>query len=504
MIHYWHNSENIKGRIYIPKYYDPSILDDLQSLQATHELLSVQQLVDEQVISFKTGHEIGKLAYGTGDIPFVRTSDISNWEIKSIPKQGVSEEIYNKYAESQDVQVGDILLVRDGTYLIGTNCIITALDKNILYQSHILKIRVNDKKKIDPYLLFLALNTDIIQRQIRSVQFTSDTIDTIGRRYLEFIIPIPKDKNKKRDLAKKAQSLLDIRERGKAFIKHSPVLMEAVLSENTVEPIKAFLAKRWEDILSELKQDTITAEFGNFNMFWQSSGKIRGRIYLPKYYDPEIIEELNSLSKTCNCISIGELIEQEVLRCSTGDEVGKMAYNTGSIPFVRTSDFSDWEIKYDPKQGVSEEIYEQYAVSQDVKEGDILLVRDGTYLVGTSCIITENDSKILYCGGLYKIRVIDNSIVTPWLLIGLLNSYIVKRQIRTKQFTRDVIDTIGKRLTEVVIPIPKSRSVQEQIAEKIKNVVLSRINTRQSILLLAQDLVAKCDQLGATLGNNGT
>jgi len=139
-----------------------------------------------------------------------------------------------------------------------------------------------------------------------------------------------------------------------------------------------------------------------------------------------------------------------------------------------------------------------------VKEGDILLVRDGTYLVGTSCIITENDSKILYCGGLYKIRVIDNSMISPWLLIGLLNSYIVKRQIRTKQFTRDVIDTIGKRLTEVVIPIPKSRAVQEQVAEKIKNVVLSRINTRQSILLLAQDLVAKCDQLGAALDNNGT
>ena len=492
MIHYWHDRENIKAGIYIPKYYDPSFLDELHSLKATHELLSVKQLVNDQVISFKTGHEIGKLAYGTGDIPFVRTSDISNWEIKSVPKQGVSEEIYNEYAALQDIQVGDILLVRDGTYLIGTNCIITTLDQNVIYQSHILKIRVNDKKKIDPYLLFLTLNTDIVQRQIRSVQFTSDTIDTIGKRYLEFIIPIPKDEKKKKDLTEQTQSLLDVRERGKAFIKHSPVLMEAVLSENRVEPIKSFFAKKWEEILLELKQDTVTAELGNFNMFWQSSGKIRERIYLPKYYNPEIIEELNSLNKTCNCISIGELIEQEVLQCTTGVEVGKMAYNTGSIPFIRTSDFSNWEIKHDPKQGVSEEIYKQYAASQDVVEGDILLVRDGTYLVGTSCIITKNDSKILYCGGLYKIRVIDNSIISPWLLIGLLNSYIVKRQIRTKQFTRDVIDTIGKRLTEVVIPIPRSKVVQEQIAEQIRDIILSRINTRESILLLAQDLVAKC------------
>jgi restriction endonuclease S subunit len=460
-------------------------------MKNTHDLLSVQQLVDDEVISFGTGHEIGKLAYGTGDIPFVRTSDISNWEIKAAPKQGVSEEIYKEYAASQDVQLGDILLVRDGTYLIGTNCIITALDKKILYQSHILKIRVNDKGKIDPDFLFLALNSKIVQRQIRSVQFTADTIDTIGNRYLEFAIPVPKDSKKKASLSKQVKSLLDDRERGKAFIRQSPVLMEEVLSKNTVEPIQSFILKDWEDILSDLKQETVTAEFGHFETFWKFSGKIRERIYLPKYYDPKITQELNILNKTCTCVSIGELVEQEVLQCTTGDEIGKMAYGTGTIPFIRTSDFSNWEIKHNPKQGVSEEIYEQYADSQDVKEDDILLVRDGTYLVGTSCIITENDSKILYCGGIYKIRVIDDSVISPWLLLGLLNSYIVKRQIRTKQFTRDVIDTLGRRLFEVILPIPKSKVVQGQISEQIKSVVLSRINARQSISRLAKELVAK-------------
>ncbi len=455
MIYYWYRRKKIKGRIYIPKYYDPSISYELQSLKSSHDLLNVQQLVDDGVISFDTGHEIGKMAYGTGDISFVRTSDISNWEIKSTPKQGISEEIYSEYAELQDVKIGDILLVRDGTYLIGTNCIITSLDKKILYQSHILKIRVKDRDTLDPYLLFLALNSDIVQRQIRSVQFTADTIDTIGNRYLEFMIPIPKNKKRKQQLSKRVQSLLDEREQGKAFIKQSPILMEEVLSKNTVKPIEEFFSKNMEEILTELNQETLTAEFGHFETFWKSSTAIRDRIYLPKYYDPDITKELNSLKKTCDCLSVGELVKQEVLHLSTGDEIGKMAYGTGTIPFIRTSDFSNWEIKHDPKQGVSEEIYEQYKESQDVQPGDIFLVRDGTYLVGTSCIVTENDTKILYCGGLYKIRVVNDSIISPWLLLGLINSYIVKRQIRTKQFTRDVIDTIGKRLSEVIIPNTK-------------------------------------------------
>ena len=78
-----------------------------------------------------------------------------------------------------------------------------------------------------------------------------------------------------------------------------------------------------------------------------------------------------------------------------------------------------------------------------MQSGDILLVRDGTYLVGTSCMITDSDTKMLYCGGLIKIRINDKTKIDEFLLLGLLNSYIVKRQIRTKQFTRDVIDTLG-------------------------------------------------------------
>ncbi|MGS0724259.1 hypothetical protein, partial [Shewanella sp. 30m-9] len=215
--------------------------------------------------------------------------------------------------------------------------------------------------------------------------------------------------------------------------------------------------KDWDSILLDLKQDTVTSEFGHFETFWVDSKNIKERIYLPKYYDPEIIDELSNLSSTCDCVSIQELCNDNFLTVSTGDEIGKMAYGTGIIPFVRTSDFSNWELKHDPKQGVADEIYESYKKSQDVKAGDILLVRDGTYLIGTSCIITSEDEKMLFCGGLYKIRVNENDSIDQWLLLALLNSYLVKRQIRTKQFTRDVIDTIGKRLFEVVLPIPKSK-----------------------------------------------
>lgn len=489
MINYWRNNSEIKDRIYIPKYYDPLIQSSLLNLSESHNLLSIKKLIADCVINVETGHEIGKLAYGTGDIPFVRTSDISNWEIKTAPKQGVSEDIYLDYCDTQDVQVGDILLVRDGTYLIGSNCIVTAIDQKILYQSHILKIRVIDKEKIDPNILFLALNSDIVQKQIRSFQFTADTIDTIGNRYLEILLPIPKEKEKVEILSQKVQKAIDERERGKAFIKSAPVLLEEVLAKNTVEPIKFFLSKSLSEVTAEINQKTVTSEFGHFEAFWHNFNCIKERIFLPKYYDPGITAELSSLTDSCRCVTIEELEKEDVIEQKTGDEIGKMAYGTGKIPFVRTTDFSNWEIKHDPKQGVSEEIYEEYSMSQDVMMNDILLVRDGTYLIGSSCIITGEDKKILYCGGLIKFRILDDSIIDSWLLLGLFNSFIVKRQMRTKQFTRDVIDTLGKRISEVILPIPKSKKVRNELSELIKKIVTSRIDARNEIKSLALELM---------------
>jgi type I restriction enzyme M protein len=164
----------------------------LAGLEKTHKLLKVQDLIAEGVLSLATGDEVGKLAYGTGAIPFIRTSDISNWEMKSDPKHGVSREIYESLAKKQDVQAGDVLMVKDGTYLIGTCAIVTEADKEILYQSHLYKIRVNKNGYgLNPYLLLAILSSSAVQKQIRSKQFTQDIIDSLGERINELVLPVP-------------------------------------------------------------------------------------------------------------------------------------------------------------------------------------------------------------------------------------------------------------------------------------------------------------------------
>lgn len=220
-----------------------------------------------------------------------------------------------------------------------------------------------------------------------------------------------------------------------------------------------------------------------------SNNKIIGNILAPRYYDPEPTEFLNELSHTHELISVGQLVRSGVLSFSTGDEIGKLAYGTGMIPFVRTSDISNWEIKIDPKQNVSEEIYLQYKDKQDVREGDILMVRDGTYLIGNFAYISKYDVRMVYQSHMYKIRVEKPEVISPFLLLAILSSEPVARQIKAKRFTQDIIDSLGRRVYEIVLPIPKEKERQDMIANIVRKSINDRIEARELARKATQSVV---------------
>lgn len=185
----------ISNSVLAPRAYVQMVETVNHNFEDTHELVSIGRLIEEGVLEVTTGNEVGKLAYGTGDIPFVRTSDISNWEIKSDPKHLVSEEIYSSLAGKQDVREGDILMVKDGSYLIGTCAMITKYDTKMVYQSHLYKIRVKDGNRynLNKYYLLAVLSSDYLRQQISANTFSQDIINSLGDRLKDLVIPISKD-----------------------------------------------------------------------------------------------------------------------------------------------------------------------------------------------------------------------------------------------------------------------------------------------------------------------
>ncbi len=205
--------ENSQGLILTPKYYNPEIKLRLKELEDSgkYELISIKDLIKHGLVNVKRGNEIGSKHYGLGEIPFIRTSDISNWEIRINPETCVDEDIYIKYAKGQDLQIEDLLFVNDGGRMVGEVAIITSHDSKAVIQSHIRRIRITDKKKLNPYLLLYLFKLPVVREQIESKRFVQSTIPSLGNRLFEVILPIPKDENTKIDITQKIRNMVNKR-----------------------------------------------------------------------------------------------------------------------------------------------------------------------------------------------------------------------------------------------------------------------------------------------------
>lgn len=233
-------------------------------------------------------------------------------------------------------------------------------------------------------------------------------------------------------------------------------------------------------ILSNFEKYSTNKKFEQSKLGYTISfSEIENQILSPRYYNPEVKNSLESISETHDVIRFGDLVNKGIVEVKTGNEVGKLAYGTGEIPFVRTSDISNWEIKLDPKHGVSEEVYSSVSKKQDVRENDILMVKDGTYLIGTCAIISKYDTQIVYQSHIYKIRVVDTKAISPFLLLAALSSEPVQNQIKSKRFTQDIIDSLGSRIFDLILPIPKNKSLRKRIENNVQKVIEDRVEARE-------------------------
>lgn len=175
----------------VPRYYlDRELTNEERLLTEGAKFLSLGDLQERKVLTIRKGHEVGSHAYGTGDIPFVRTSDVNNFEISVDPTKSVSEAVYEEYARQQKLRPSDVLIVVDGRYRIGTTALLTASNARCIVQSHFRILSITDDRVLGPYGLLFALNLPSVKMQLRNLVFVQSTLGTLGNRLLELEIPV--------------------------------------------------------------------------------------------------------------------------------------------------------------------------------------------------------------------------------------------------------------------------------------------------------------------------
>lgn len=190
----WSCASSVQPYYLVPRYYDRRLADDVQGdaakLRAT--VTTLGELVKAGLLSIKKGHEVGSEAYGTGEVPFVRTSDLHNFEVSHDPTNCISDDIYERYKRQQGLKAGDILMVVDGRYKIGRCAILNDISAQCVVQSHLRILSLTTLASFSPMALLYALSLPSVQREIRRLVFIQSTLGGLGSRIAEVRLPDPR------------------------------------------------------------------------------------------------------------------------------------------------------------------------------------------------------------------------------------------------------------------------------------------------------------------------
>ncbi|MCL1971901.1 MAG: hypothetical protein FWG57_02790 [Endomicrobia bacterium] len=202
-----------------PMFSNPLFVNSLKAIKDNFETIQLGKIA-----TIKKGDEVGSSNYMIAldkkekDIPFIRTSDLVNYEIDQFPDYYVPFSIYKEL--QQDVKSGDILYTKDGK--IGMAAMVTANDKTII-SSGIVRLRLKPEAKkynLTAEYIFTVLSlkeTGLYQAMRRTV--IGSTIPHLREdRLKEFEIPIL-DKNSVDNITKLIKEAFELKNEKKKLIK---------------------------------------------------------------------------------------------------------------------------------------------------------------------------------------------------------------------------------------------------------------------------------------------
>ena len=202
--------------VYVPRYYWQTREKEVAEVAAKQqlELISIQELMDEGIISSFDGHGSPEAENkGRGEVPYVRVSDIVNWEVYKNPTSMIPENVYQDFiTPRKELKQNDILYVRRGSYRIGGVAMVSPFDTRVLLTREILVLRVikpNNAWGLDSYYLLYLLSHRLVSMQTFNKVLIETTLPNIADRWKELKLPIHKNREARKTISNRVKSVIE-------------------------------------------------------------------------------------------------------------------------------------------------------------------------------------------------------------------------------------------------------------------------------------------------------
>lgn len=245
----------------------------------------------------------------------------------------------------------------------------------------------------------------------------------------------------------------------------------------------------WDDTIQIRKEIKRPADPNNKYVFMIKIDEIVDDIYIPRYYwgrkRTEIEKEADR--RGYKLVPMSELVDTGALMVYDGHGSPNSVHKgKGDIPYIRVADIVNWEVYKNPTAMIPENEYARVKGKNgiDLRPGDVLFVRRGSYRIGTVACVTDSDLKVLLTRELKVFRVFNSSSgLTPEYLVFLLSHDLVQRQMNGLTFIDTTLPNIAERWMDLRLPFSKDGGKADDIKPrmrrifKLKQAVISEIES---------------------------
>lgn len=158
------------------------------------EIVSLGRLHDEGAIEVFAGHGSPPgNARGTGNVPYVKVTDLKNWRINENPTNYVHHEIADKYRRrGPELQPGDLVSPARASSNIGQFSLVLPWQTQVILTREVLILRASaNDMGLDPYLLLALLSLRVVQDQYATLALMQTNREHLGDHWREVLVPMP-------------------------------------------------------------------------------------------------------------------------------------------------------------------------------------------------------------------------------------------------------------------------------------------------------------------------
>ena len=254
------------------------------------------------------------------------------------------------------------------------------------------------------------------------------------------------------------------------------------------EKTHRFTNELWDDTEIIRKELDAPDDPDNQYVFTLDANDINDNLYVPRYYWGKQLKGLKEEANEQNLelVEVDELIKAGIIEKFRGHGAPPSEFKgRGDVPYVRAGDIISWEIYKNPLTMVPHEVYQRVkANGVELKEKDIVFVKEGSYRIGDVAILSKFDLGILLNHHSIVFRVVNEQNkygIDAFYLLYLFSHDLTRKQFYNKVMIDTTLPNIGNRWKELRLPVSKDEKERERIKTKMKEAFEKRWSAQEAI-----------------------